>query len=163
VPSINEVFAARFVLVESYDSGETGRFGNQLNAIPMLLSLPLGFGPYQYEMIFSVQPHNTFLDAFANGGWLGGVSYIILVVTNFYMGIRVIFTRSPYQSFAIPLVTTYIFMTLQGLQIDNEHWRHLIWMMGMIWGLFAATQHYKAHGGDGAAVLGGWNIPLKPK
>lgn len=157
VPSINAAFLDRFVLVKSYDAGETGRFGNQLNSIPMLLRMPLGLGPYQFHAIFGEAPHNTFLNSFASGGWLGGMAYILWCLSTFYMGIKVMFTRTPYQAIAIPVVTTFIVMTLQGLQIDNEHWRHWFWMMGMIWGLFAACQHYLVSDVDQNSVVEGWS------
>ncbi|MDP8998257.1 MAG: hypothetical protein M3O03_14825 [Pseudomonadota bacterium] len=158
VPSLNAAFLDRFVLVKSYDAGETGRFGNQLNSIPMLLRMPMGFGPYQFEQIFGEAPHNTFLNSFASGGWIGGISYILWCLCTFYMGIKTMFTRSPYQAFAVPVVATFIVMTLQGLQIDNEHWRHWFWMMGLIWGLFAAMQNYISKGENPKAVLTGWNV-----
>jgi len=161
IPSLNAAFLDRFVLVKSYDSGETGRFGNQLNSIPMLLRMPMGLGPYQFHAIFGEAPHNTFLNSFASGGWIGGMAYILWCLTTFYMGLKTVFTRSPYQAFAIPVSATFIIMTLQGLQIDNEHWRHWFWMMGIIWGLFAAMQHHLAKGEDEAALLAGWGI--KPK
>ncbi|MEO9168466.1 MAG: hypothetical protein ABI230_08695 [Aestuariivirga sp.] len=157
VPSLNAAFLDRFVLVKSYDSGETGRFGNQLNSIPMLLRLPMGFGPYQFQAIFGEAPHNTFLNSFASGGWIGGICFILWCLTTFYMGIKTVFTRSPYQAFAIPVVTSFIAMTIQSLQIDIEHWRHWFWMMGLIWGLFAATQNYLSKGNDPKAVLAGWS------
>ena len=158
IPSINAAFLDRFVLVKSYDAGETGRFGNQLNSIPMLLRMPMGLGPYQFEQIFGEAPHNTFLNSFASGGWIGGISYILWCLCTFYMGIKTVFTRSPYQAFAVPVVATFIVMTLQGLQIDNEHWRHWFWMMGLIWGLFAAMQNYISKGENPNAVLAGWSI-----
>ena len=158
IPSLNAAFLDRFVLVKSYDAGETGRFGNQLNSIPMLLRMPMGLGPYQFEQIFGEAPHNTFLNSFASGGWIGGIAYILWCLCAFYMGIKAMFTRSPYQAFAIPVVTTFVVMTLQGLQIDNEHWRHWFWMMGLIWGLFAATQNYILKGDNPKAVLTGWSV-----
>ncbi len=158
VPSLNAAFLDRFVLVKSYDAGETGRFGNQLNSIPMLLRMPMGFGPYQFEQIFGEAPHNTFLNSFASGGWIGGISYILWCLCTFYMGIKTMFTRSPYQAFAVPVVATFIVMTLQGLQIDNEHWRHWFWMMGLIWGLFAAMQNYISQGENPKVVLAGWSV-----
>lgn len=158
IPSLNAAFLDRFVLVKSYDAGETGRFGNQLNSIPMLLRMPMGFGPYQFEQIFGQAPHNTFLNSFASGGWIGGIAYILWCLSTFYMGIKTVFTRSPYQAFAMPVVMTFIVMTMQGLQIDIEHWRHWFWMMGLIWGLFAATQNYISKGDNPKAVLAGWSV-----
>jgi len=158
IPSLNAAFLDRFVLEKSYDAGETGRFGNQLNSIPMLLRMPMGFGPYQFEQIFGEAPHNTFLNSFASGGWIGGIAYILWCLSTFYMGIKTIFTRSPYQAFAVPVVMTFIVMTMQGLQIDIEHWRHWFWMMGLIWGLFAAMQNYISKGENPKAVLAGWSV-----
>jgi hypothetical protein len=159
VPSLNAAFMDRFVLVKSYDAGETGRFGNQLNSLPMLLRMPMGLGPYQFQTIFREAPHNTFLNSFASGGWIGGIAYILWVLTAFYMGIKTVFSRSPVQAYAIPIVTTFIIMTLQGLQIDNEHWRHWFWKMGLIWGLFAALQNYVSKGMSSQDILKGWNVP----
>ena len=144
VPSIQNAFQDRFVLVKSYDAGETGRFGNQLNSIPLLLGLPLGFGPYQFQEVFGEAPHNTFLNSFASGGWLGGLAYAMLFVTNVVIAVQVIFTRSKFQMIAIAIYATFLVMTLQGLQIDNEHWRHLYWLMGMGWGLFAAMKEQES-------------------
>lgn len=158
VPSLNAAFLDRFVLVKSYDGGETGRFGNQLNALPLLLRAPLGFGPYQFNAIFGEDPHNTFLNSFASGGWIGGITYLLWIATTFVMGIKTVFTRSPYQVYAIPVVATYLMMTMQGLQIDNEHWRHLYWMMGLIWGLFAAMQHYRTQLPDQTAIRISWGV-----
>lgn len=158
IPSLNAAFLDRFVLVKSYDAGETGRFGNQLNSIPMLLRMPMGFGPYQFEQIFGEAPHNTFLNSFASGGWIGGIAYILWCLSTFYMGIKTVFTRSPYQAFAVPVVMTFIVMTMQGLQIDIEHWRHWFWMMGLIWGLFAAMQNYISNGDNPKAVLAAWSV-----
>lgn len=158
VPSLNAEFLDRFQLVKSYDAGETGRFGNQLNSLPMLLRMPLGLGPYQFAAIFGEAPHNTFLNSFSSGGWIGGIAYILWCLSTFIMGIKIMITRSPYQALAIPVVTTLIVMTMQGLQIDNEHWRHLYWMMGMIWGLFAATQHYQSYSKDPEAEANSWTV-----
>ena len=42
VEGVRDLFLDRFTLVKDYDSGEKGRFGNQLNSIPLLLEQPLG-------------------------------------------------------------------------------------------------------------------------
>ena len=160
MPDIHAAFFDRFTLVKEYDVGETGRFGNQLNAIPMLLTHPFGLGPYQFQEIFGIAPHNTFLNSFASGGWIGGFSYLTLFAANVMMGIKTIFSRSPYQQMAIPVFTTLIVMTLQGIQIDNEHWRHIYWMMGMGWGFFAANQDRQVEAFKRTDIQSGW--PAQP-
>ena len=139
IPEVHTTFTDRFELIKKYDGGERGRFGNQLNAIPMLLQLPFGFGPYRFDRYFFSAPHNAFLNAFAAGGWLGGITYFTLVCCNIFVGLKSVFTRSPYQNYSILVFACLIAVTFQGIQIDTEHWRHYYWLIGMMWGLFAAT------------------------
>jgi hypothetical protein len=144
IPQIQAMFIERFALIQYYDAGETGRFGNQLNSLAPLTSLPLGFGPFGFREIYGTDPHNTFINAFAAYGWLGGVSYFLLVIATLIVGARTVFTPTPWQLLSIcayaPLLTTI----LQGVQIDTEHWRHFYWMLGIVWGLFAANLQYSA-------------------
>ena len=163
IPSLQAAFVDRFALVKSYDTGETGRFGNQLNSIPLLLNLPLGLGPYQFQEIYAEAPHNTFLNAFASGGWLGGVSYALLCIVNFYMAWKLVFTRSQLQCIAIPVTVSFFVMTLQGIQIDTEHWRHLYWLMGLGWGLFAALREQSVLSASPMALFQGWNVSVPRK
>ena len=100
-PPTRELFLDRFTLVKSYDAGETGRFGNQLNSLPLLQTLPFGFGPYQFGAIFGIAPHNTFLNSFASAGWLGGVTYMLLIITDLVVGFRTALIRTPFQPYAI--------------------------------------------------------------
>jgi hypothetical protein len=141
---VRNLFLDRFTLVKEYDSGETGRFANQINSIPMLLVRPFGFGPLQFGEIFRFDPHNVYVNAFASYGWLGGVSYLVLIVLTLAVGVKTIFIRTPWQNFALvvfcPLVTTIF----QGIQIDTDHWRHFYWMLGLTWGLFSASLAYVA-------------------
>ncbi|MDE2384215.1 MAG: O-antigen ligase family protein [Alphaproteobacteria bacterium] len=159
IPSMQALFADRFVLVKNYDAGETGRFGNQLNSIPMLLQRPLGFGPYQFSAIFHLAPHNTFLGSFASAGWAGGLFYLLLFVTHIFFAYKTIFTRSPYQPFAIAIYSCYLVMIMQGVQIDNEHWRHLYWMMGAGWALYGATAENLGQPFRRKEILEGWGVP----
>ncbi len=161
IPSLQAAFLDRFALVKSYDAGETGRFGNQLNSIPMLLGLPLGFGPYQFQETFAEAPHNTFLNAFASGGWPGGIFYFLLFLTNAYIAFQLVFTRSNLQSLAIPVAVSFLVMTLQGIQIDNEHWRHLYWLMGLSWGLFAAMREDQSRKQTDEALPDGWALSTR--
>jgi O-Antigen ligase len=142
VDEIRNQFLDRFTLVKSYDAGETGRFGNQLNSIPLLLQSPLGFGPFQFHLIFGLDPHNAYINAFSSYGWMGGISYFLLVITTVIIGFRSVLMRTPWQNAAI-VVFCPLFTTLcQGVQIDTDHWRHLYLMLGLTWGLYAASLAY---------------------
>jgi O-Antigen ligase len=158
IPATRDLFLDRFTLVKSYDAGETGRFGNQLNAIPMLQQLPFGFGPYQFEVIFGLAPHNTFLNSFSSAGWIGGVSYMTLVTSNLIVGFRTMMMRTPFQPYVIAVYSCLVAITFQGIQIDTEHWRHLYWMIGITWGFFAASLIYLRRPASPAEVAEGWNL-----
>jgi hypothetical protein len=150
------LFLDRFTLSKDYDAGELGRFGNQRNAIPLLLVRPFGFGPLQFGMFFREAPHNTFLNAFASFGWIGGVTFLTMVVLNLYVGMRMVFTRTPFQASAIAVFSCLVAMTFQGVQIDTEHWRHFYWMIGILWGFFAATHMRGKAGFSSREILSGW-------
>jgi O-antigen ligase len=135
---IRSVFDARASLDQEYDQGVTGRFGNQLRAIPMLLEAPNGFGPLQFRWLFNqADPHNVYINAFASYGWLGGLSWASLMVATCYVGWRVVFRPGPTQLHAIAIWSVLFVTILQGFQIDSDHWRHLYLMLGLIWGLAA--------------------------
>ena len=137
--SIRTIFQERANLINYYDAGETGRFGDQLNSLPLLLGLPNGMGPMQFRKIFGNDPHNVFINAFAANGWLGGISFLLLVLTTVAMGWKTILTATPLRHQAIAVFCPLLATLLQGVQIDTEHWRHLLLMMGLTWGLHAAA------------------------
>jgi O-Antigen ligase len=142
VPDIRTMFIERFALVQYYDAGETGRFGNQLRSLPDLAARPFGYGPLVFRNLYGQDPHNTFLNAFASYGWFGGITYALLVISTFIIGIKAVFMRTPWQPMTIAVFCPLASTILQGVQIDTEHWRHFYWMLGMMWGLYAASAHY---------------------
>lgn len=146
VEGVRDLFLDRFTLVKDYDAGEKGRFGNQLNSIPLLLELPLGFGPLQFPKFFGMDPHNVYINAFASYGWLGGISYFLLIISTIIIGFKTVLMRTPWQNWAIVVFCPLVATMFQGVQIDTDHWRHFFWMLGMTWGLFAASLQYRYFG-----------------
>jgi len=136
---VRAIFEIRAHLLQTYDAGATGRFGDQLRAVPMLLERINGFGPLQYHYYFGKDPHNVYLNAFASYGWLGGFGFILLTLSAFWVTWRAVFTASPWQHHAIAVACPLIFTMLQGVQIDTDHWRHFYLLLGLMWGLYAAT------------------------
>jgi O-antigen ligase len=135
---IREFFFQRATLTQDYDEGPTGRFGNQLRSIPMLLERPNGFGPLRFRLIFDLDPHNGFINAFASNGWLGGFSFIALILTTSFVGLRGSLTASPYlREMQVVWCATFVFF-LQSLQIDIDHWRMFFVTFGAVWGIEAA-------------------------
>jgi len=135
IEEVRSMFELRASFSQSYDVGATGRFGKQLLAIPELLSLPNGYGPLQFRHFWFEDPHNVYVNAFASYGWLGGLSYLTLIVATVVIGWRTVVTRSPTQSYAIAIWSTLFVTILMGVIIDTDHWRHFYMMLGLIWGL----------------------------
>ncbi|PZU91818.1 MAG: hypothetical protein DI527_11185 [Chelatococcus sp.] len=133
--SIREVFEVRASLVQDYDGGVTGRFGNQIRSIPLLLEAPNGLGPLRFRWHFPEDPHNVYINAFASYGWLGGFAWLGLMAATCYVGWRLVFRRTPWQNHVIVIWPVLFVTILQGLQIDTDHWRHLYLMLGLVWGL----------------------------
>ena len=138
IEGVAERFTERAQVTQDYDEGETGRFGNQLRGIPMLVERPLGLGPLRWRRTFALEPHNSYLGAFANGGWLGGFAFIGIVLATTFVGFRLCLTPSPYQRYAQIVWPALFVFFLQAFQIDIEKWRHVYLMLGMLWGLEAA-------------------------
>ncbi|KQP31188.1 polymerase [Methylobacterium sp. Leaf104] len=141
-----EMFSKRAAVTQDYDTGETGRFGNQMRGLGMLVDEPLGMGPLRWRLIFALEPHNTFIGSFANGGWLAGVTFIGLVLTTSVVGFRLMRRDTPYRRHAQIVFPALLMFFLQAFQIDIEKWRHVYMMLGMIWGLEAARLRWLTAG-----------------
>jgi hypothetical protein len=145
IPAVREVYDVRASLSQDYDLGQTGRFGDQLRSLPMLLDLPFGFGPLQFRNHFHGEdPHNVYLNAFASYGWLGGLAFAGFTAAMIYLGWRLVFQRTPLQTEAIAVWSCLFVQILQGLQIDTDHWRHLFLLMGALFGLVAGARRWAA-------------------
>ncbi len=99
IPETRDFFEQR-IGAQEYDQGATGRFGNQLRSIPMLLERFMGFGPLRFRLFFDLEPHNSYVGAFANTGWIGGLLFILIIAISAYVGLRLMFTSSPAQRHA---------------------------------------------------------------
>lgn len=138
VDVISERFEDRATVAKDYDEGETGRFGNQRRGAAMLIDMPNGFGPLRFRRTFGLEPHNSYIGGFANGGWLGGFAFIGLVLTTAVVGFRLCLTPSPFQRLALIAWPALLMFFCQAVQIDVDHWRHVYMLFGMVWGLEAA-------------------------
>ena len=85
---MREFFYKRASATQDYDEGPTGRFGNQKRSLPMLVERPNGMGPLRFRLIFGLEPHNSYINAFASNGWLGGFAFLGLVLTTTFVGFR---------------------------------------------------------------------------
>jgi len=139
-PEIRDSLLARASLIQDYDAGEMGRFGNQLRSLPLLLERPFGFGPLQFHHVFFEDPHEMYVNAFASYGWLGGLSFLAFTATTLYVGWRIVLRPSRFRDISIPIWACLFVQMIQGFQIDTDHWRHLYLLFGALYGLAAAER-----------------------
>jgi O-antigen ligase len=140
IEKVAKLFMERASLEQSYDLGRFGRFGRYTLGAQLGLEHPLGIGPLQFSRYFPEDPHNTFLNAFMSGGWLGGVSYVTLSLVTLVMGLRFIFVRAPWQPAYHAVYAAYLGVVAESAVIDIDHWRHYFLILGVLWGLMAASR-----------------------
>jgi hypothetical protein len=76
------------------------------------------------------------------GGWLTGACYPALVFLTLGFGIRAVFVRTPWQQTTITVFAGYFGVATESFIIDTDHWRHTFLLMGLMWGLIAASRNY---------------------
>ena len=139
IPSVHDMFFMRAQAIQDYDVGEGGRFRLQELALNALLDYPLGMGPFEFGRKYGLQQHNVYLQAFIVYGWLGGVTYILTVLSTILLGFRALLIRTPWQIYLITAFAAFVGEVAEGFIIDTDHWRHFFLLLGMVWGLAAAT------------------------
>lgn len=142
--SVESLFKERASFDQSYDEGRFGRFGRHILGFQMALDLPLGIGPLQFTRFFPEDTHNSYLNAFMSGGWISGICYPVLIFITVILGFRYIFVRVPWQRAYLAVFTAFLGTVGESFVIDTDHWRHFWLMLGMMWGMFAATHQYMA-------------------
>jgi hypothetical protein len=142
IPSIGGFFFERAQLLQQYDVGQGGRFVLQQKALVHILEFPFGMGPEEFGRIYTLQPHNVYLQVFMVSGWTGGLSYILLLLSTLWIGFRSVFVRTPWQTYTIVTFAVFFGEIAEGFVIDTDHWRHFYLLLGMVWGLAAASFKY---------------------
>lgn len=137
--SIGNMFHERAQLIQSYDVGEGGRFRLQELALSAVLNFPNGMGPFEFARVHGLQQHNVYLQAFLVYGWAGAMAYLVLLVSTLWVGLRAALTPAPWQPYIVAAFAAFVGEIAEGFVIDTDHWRHFFLLLGMIWGLAAAT------------------------
>jgi hypothetical protein len=140
IEAVADLFKERASLVQNYDAGHLGRFNRHILGGLMIFDHPLGVGPLQFTRYFPEDPHNSFLDAFMAGGWLGGFTYLALVLVTVARGFRHVFARTPWQTTYIAIYAALLGEVGESYIIDVQHWRHYYMIIGMVWGMMLATR-----------------------
>ncbi len=141
---VADLFKQRASFSQSYDMGEQGRFARHILGAVLALDMPFGIGPLQFAKYFPEDPHNSYLNAFMAGGWLAGACYPTLVALTLTFGLRATFVRTPWQQTTIVVFAGYFGVATESFIIDTDHWRHTFLLLGLMWGLIAATRTHAA-------------------
>lgn len=137
IPSVQRLFEAR-ATAQSYDEGETGRFGRQGYAFELALENPWGMGPLEFRNLrIREEPHNTYVNVVHVYGWGGGLAFILLIGTTLWRGLTFVVKSSPNRLLLIPLVSVFVPLSIEAAIIDLDHWRHFFLIAGLIWGVTA--------------------------
>jgi O-antigen ligase len=137
---VRDLLEQRANLDQSYDEGPDGRFGGQQKARALILANPFGIGTHTFRDTYHhEEPHNVYLSMFLNAGWLGGIFYIVAVLTTLVIGIRTALRPGILQGPATIAAASFAGLVMEGYIIDSDHWRHFFIVAGLIWGLADAA------------------------
>jgi len=155
IGSVHDMIIDRAKAIQPYDVGPGGRFWLQRLALGAILDNPNGLGPFEFDRIFGLQQHNVYMQGFLVYGWLGGAAYMALVAITLALGLLTVATPTPWQYYLITAYAVFAGEACEGLIVDTDHWRHFFLVLGMVWGLAAATINFRrrqawAPDGDGA-------------
>lgn len=140
---VSNLFTTRAKLVQDYDGAHMGRF--QRHKIGFLLSMerPLGIGPMELGRMFGEDEHNIWLKSLTTYGWLGFVTYVIMIGWTLATGFRYLLRDRPWQPFLMISWIVILGHCLIGNVIDTDHWRHFYMLLGIIWGCFALEHRFQ--------------------
>jgi hypothetical protein len=138
IPSVQQLFDVR-ASAQTYDEGETGRFGRQGYAFELALQNPFGIGPLEFRNLrIREEPHDSYVNVLHVYGWGGGLVFYLFIGITIWRGISFVARRSPNRLLLIPLISVFVPLCVEAAIIDLDHWRHFYLVGGLIWGVTAA-------------------------
>jgi hypothetical protein len=143
ISSVHDMIVERAKAIQPYDVGPGGRFWQQQLALSTILDNPNGLGPFEFDRIFGLQQHNVYMQGFLVYGWLGGAAYLALVVITLVFGLLTVSAPTPWQYYLITAYAVFVGEAFEGLIVDTDHWRHFFLVLGLVWGLGAATINFR--------------------
>ncbi len=153
IDSIHDLFVERAKAIQPYDIGPGGRFWEQRLALGVILDHPNGMGPFEFSRVFGTQQHDVYMQGFLVYGWLGGAAYLAIVALTLTIGLFAARVPAPWQDYLIAAFAGFVGEAWEGLIVDTDHWRHFFLLLGLIWGLTAATINFhRRHAGSAATA-----------
>ena len=142
IPGVADMFTARAQLAQDYDSDRLGRFARYGIGFMLALEHPLGIGPLVFGQIYGEDTHNIWLKALMDYGWLGFVSWAIMIGWTVAAGFRILFRNRPWQPYFLCVYVVLLGHIALGSIIDTDHWRHFYLLLGLVWGGIALERRH---------------------
>jgi len=153
IPSVRALFELRASVEQSYDSGDTGRFGRQGYAFDLGLTHPFGIGPAEFRNLeIPEEAHDSFATTLHVYGWGGALIWDVIILLTLARGFSALIRKSPNRRMLIPLLATYVPLVIEAGIIDIDHWRHYYLITGLIWGVTAGYKRLE-RGEDKVSAL----------
>jgi hypothetical protein len=143
ISSVHDLFLERAKAIQPYDVGPGGRFWEQKLALSVILEHPNGMGPFEFGRIYGTQQHDVYMQGFLVYGWLGGAAYLTMVLVTLAIGLRAVAVWTPWRGYLIVAYACFVGEACEGLIVDTDHWRHFFLLLGLNWGLTAATINFR--------------------
>ncbi|WP_245582487.1 O-antigen ligase family protein [Neorhizobium lilium] len=149
-PQVSDLFSNRAKLVQDYDGARLGRFERHKIGFLMAMERPLGLGPMAFGKIFGEDEHNIWLKTLTTYGWLGAVTYQIMLWSSLWFGFRYMLRERPWQPYLMIAWVLILGHAMIGNVIDTDHWRHFYMLLGMLWGGIALEHRHQRNLATGA-------------
>jgi hypothetical protein len=126
------LFEMRAHALQNYDKD---RFEAQQEGMQIILSWPFGIGPGRAQQAISVAliSHNLYIQMFLENGWLGGISFTVLLTVGIARSIGLV-SRGMDEPIFLVVLASVFGLVLNSFVIDSSHWRFMWLLLGMLWG-----------------------------
>jgi hypothetical protein len=64
-------------------------------------------------------------------------------VITLVFGLPTVSVPTPWQYYLITAYAVFVGEAFEGLIVDTDHWRHFFLVLGLVWGLGAATINFR--------------------
>jgi hypothetical protein len=121
IPAVQDLLIQRAKLVQDYDASRLGRFERHIIGFFLIQEHPFGVGPFQFGLSLGEDEHNMWLKGFTVYGWLGGFSYIALVIWTLVIATPLVVRKRPWTPFLQCVYAVYVGHLMIHNVIDNDH------------------------------------------
>lgn len=140
---VSDLFTTRARLVQDYDGARLGRFERHKIGFLLAMERPLGLGPMELGRLYGEDEHNIWLKSLTTYGWLGFLSYVVLISSTLALGFRYLLRERPWQPYLMIGWILILGHCLIGNVIDTDHWRHFYLLLGIVWGCIALEHRHR--------------------